>query len=122
MSKESIPNTSISACTLLPVGLKFKLEDETDHISNPGASTVRTAWKSSANTTAAVPFLGYFLFPKLFLKPYSQSTSIVRTKTMAGKLYTGGLKQMIMLPVPKLSQMYFNGSPCVSTEPKISEL
>lgn len=40
----------------------------------------------------------------------------------AGKLYTGGLKQMIMLPVPKLSQMYFNGSPCVSTEPKISEL
>lgn len=47
---------------------------------------------------------------------------MVRKKTMAGKLYTGGLKQMIKLPVPKLSQMYFNGSLCMSTEPKISEL
>lgn len=38
---------------------------------------------------------------------------------MAGKLYAAGLKQMIKLPVPKLSLMHFNGSPCVSTEPKI---
>lgn len=52
MSKVPIPNTPTSACTLLPMGLKFKLEIEINHISNPEVSTVKTVWKSSANTAA----------------------------------------------------------------------
>lgn len=122
MSKVPIPDTSTSACSLLSVGQKFKLEDETDHISNPEASCENCVEIFSTHHCFTLPFLDCFLFQKIFLRSYSQSTPIVRTKTMAGKLYTGKLKRMIKLPLPKLSQMFFNGSPRVSTEPKISEL
>lgn len=57
----------------------------------------------------------YFLFKKKYisLRPYSQPTSILKTKAMAGKLTPGWLNQMIKVPVPKCF-MYFSGCPCVS--------
>jgi len=129
MSKASIPKTSISACTLLPMGLKFEIENKTDNRSH-----LQPRCKHHESCTGifckhhwfALSFPDYFLFQKIFFKALFTTNFHIKDKSNGRKTlvhrHTGRLKQMIKLPVLKLSQIYFNGCPCVSTEPKISEL
>ena len=110
MSKASTPNTSIYACTLLPMGLKLKLEDKTDNRSylQPRCKHHESCMEIFKHHCCALPFLDYLLFLKTFFKALFTTNFYIKYKNNGRKTltpgYTGGLKQMIKLPVHKLSR------------------
>lgn len=80
-----------TAYTLLPMGLKFQPGDNTgnkSYLQHSSKHHEKLIEIFSARHWLALPFPDYFLFQKKsFQRPYSQLTSTLKRKVVAGKLW-----------------------------------
>lgn len=116
--------------TLLPMGLKFQPGDNTgnkSYLQHSSKHHERLIEIFSAQHWLGSTFSRLLsISKKIFSKALLTINFYIKEKSCCRKIlaprWTQKLKKIIKLLVPKLSQIYLNVCPCMSTEHKITEL